>query len=478
MRFSLYQQLILALIIPAFAVIGAMAWVADTFVHQALEEALGARLISAARGVAAVTDPRLLLLERGDDESRTAKNALKKLTALTEAAEIERVVLVRLADQKVLLDTSGALKIGDDWVRASFDKAELDRVAAGQSTSSVLFKGAGDRWYKAGFAAIREPIPDSEEAGPVRAAVVVDAPARFFEAIQDLRVVSIAIAAAGFVALFGLALLSARGVTRPLSALSRAAERIGEGELGAEIPGGGPKETVILSETMQKMARSIFEREEEMQIMLAGIAHEVRNPLGGIELFGGLLKEDLEPSDPRQKHVDKILKQIGVLSGVVNDFLDFARKRPVELVPHDLAELLADVLALTEKDAAAKSVTLSLEAEKPLTAKLDKDALHRAVLNLVKNAIQAVPEGGRVKISAQKQAEFVEIIVADNGPGVPPEARENVFRPFFTTKQKGTGLGLALVKKAVDGHKGSIAIEETPGGGASFRLKLPAPDAP
>jgi signal transduction histidine kinase len=192
-----------------------------------------------------------------------------------------------------------------------------------------------------------------------------------------------------------------------------------------------------------------------------------------MELFGGLLKEDLEESDPRRKHVDKILKQIAVLSGVVNDFLDFARRRPVDIVPHDLAELLAEVVALAEKEAAAKSVALELSCERPLAARIDKDGLHRAMLNLVKNAIQAVPEGGKVAVRARRLEEGLEIAVADNGPGIPREARENVFRPFFTTKQKGTGLGLALVKKAVDSHKGRIEIEDTEGGGATFRILLP-----
>lgn len=470
---SLYQQLILALIVPAFLVLAAMVAVGDGAIRTALEDALGDRLISVARAAAAMTDARILLLDRGDDESRTEKNALRKLSALTEATAIERILIVRLADQKVLLDTKGINKIGDDYVRASFERTELEAVAAGQGTTSVLFKGEGDRWYKSGYAALREPIPDSEEAGPVRAAVIVAAPAQYFDSLQQLRALTVLIAIAGFMALFGLALVSSRGVTQPLYLLSKAAERIGEGELGTEIPGGGPRETVVLSETMQKMARSISLREEELQIMLAGIAHEVRNPLGGIELFGGLLKEDLEESDPRRKHVDKILKQIAVLSGVVNDFLDFARRRPVDIVPHDLAELLAEVVALAEKEAAAKSVALELSCERPLAARIDKDGLHRAMLNLVKNAIQAVPEGGKVAVRARRLEEGLEIAVADNGPGIPLEARENVFRPFFTTKQKGTGLGLALVKKAVDSHKGRIEIEDTEGGGATFRILLP-----
>jgi signal transduction histidine kinase len=282
----------------------------------------------------------------------------------------------------------------------------------------------------------------------------------------------IAIVGVGFVALIALAFVASRGVTTSLSELSHAAERIGAGELGAEVPVGGPREVRVLSETMRTMARSISQREEEMQVMLAGIAHEVRNPLGGIELFGGLLREDLE-GDPRQKHVDRILKEIGVLGGVVSDFLDYARKRPMEKARIDVHELAEEIASVSQREAEAKQVRIGIEVERGLGADLDRDSIRRALLNLVKNAVQAAPENGQVTIRARGAGEAVELQVADDGPGIPPEKRDEVFRPFFTTKQKGTGLGLALVKKAVDAHGGSVRIEDHPGGGALVTLTLP-----
>ena len=158
-RLSLYQQLIVALIVPAFLVIAAMVAVGDGAVRTALEEALGERLISVARAAAAMTDARILLLDRGDDESRTEKNALRKLSALTEATAIERIVIVRLADQKVLLDTKGINKIGDDYVRATFERmaAVVDqqnagdpfyRPMAGNWDSSFAFRAAQDLVFK------------------------------------------------------------------------------------------------------------------------------------------------------------------------------------------------------------------------------------------------------------------------------------------------------------------------------------------
>lgn len=471
---GLRQQLILALVLPAFFVLAGVAYFADDAMSRALDDALGDRLTATARTGATIVDPKVLLLEPGEDDFRVKKTAEKKLQALATAAAVERVLVVRLGSDQVLVDTAGELQVGAEYVRAGFDRAELDAVARGESAASVLFEGPDGRRYKSGYAPLYEEPAEGQERGVVRGAVVVHAPAGFFAALGRVRTVLVVLAIIGFGTLLLLANASARGVTAPLAALSEAAARIGEGQLDTPIPGGGPSEAMVLSDTMRSMAKAIAHREEELQVMLAGIAHEVRNPLSGIELFGGLLKEDLEEGDPRRRSVDKILKQIGVLSGVVNDFLDFARKRPLDRRPLDLGELLEELSGVLRSEADAKAVALTVEAPRGLVCLIDRDPVQRAFLNLAKNAIQAAPHGGHVQLRAARLGAQVEVRVVDDGPGVPEAAREDVFRPFFTTKQKGTGLGLALVKKAIDAHGGGLAIEDTPGGGATFVVRLPS----
>jgi len=468
-RWGLRAQLIFAVVVPAFAVLAGVAYFADAAMRDALEDALGAQLTATAEAAGTIVDPKVLLLERGDDDLRVKKSAEKKLQLLAVGSKVERILVVRFgAGSEVLLDTQGELVIGAEYIRAAFDLAELEAVGRGESAASALFRGPDERWYKSGYA----PLYNESDPPKVEAAIVVHAPASFFTILGRVRGILVALAALGFAVLLVLAALSARAVTEPLSALSRAAERIGKGELDAPIPSGGPAEAEVLSETMRSMARSIAQREEEMQVMLAGIAHEVRNPLSGIELFGGLLREDLEEGDPRRRSVDKILKQIGVLSGVVNDFLDYVRKRALDRRPLDVHEVLHEIAGLLASDAEKKTIAVRVDAEKGLIASLDRDPICRALLNLARNAIQAVPEGGHVTLVARAAQQSVEVRIVDDGPGIAKESREDVFRPFFTTKQKGTGLGLALVKKTVDAHGGTIAIEETPGGGATFVLSF------
>ena len=275
----------------------------------------------------------------------------------------------------------------------------------------------------------------------------------------------------GLLLLLAAALYSARRVAIPLAELSEAAKRVGTGDLKAEIPLGGPQEALVLGQTMRQMTASLGARDEEMQMMLAGIAHEVRNPRGGIELFGGLLKEDLE-GDPRQKHVQKILRELGTLSRVVNDFLDFARHHEPERRSLPLFDIAFEIAALSEPDADAAKVTLKLDIPKDLEVNADPEALKRALLNLVRNGLQAAES--KVVLSATKNDGEVVISVDDDGPGVPEEKRAEIFTPFFTTKQKGTGLGLALVDKTLRQHGGSVEVTESEGGGARFLLRIPA----
>jgi signal transduction histidine kinase len=334
----------------------------------------------------------------------------------------------------------------------------------------VLFEGTDGRPYKTGYAPLRD------ENGGISAYAGVNARASFYDSIHELRTTMAVIAIFGTLLLMAFASLSARRVSVPLSRLSEAASRIGEGKLDTEIPPGEgtTAESEILASTMRSMARSLAVRDEEMQLMLAGIAHEVRNPLGGIELFGGLLKEDLEATDPRRKHVEKILKELGTLSRVVNDFLDFARRSHVEPRDSDVHDLLAEVVSISERDAASGDVRLELDAEKNLSARIDPEAVKRAVLNLVRNAIQASPKGGRVKVSGRRNGTGELVVeVLDQGPGIPENKRKEIFTPFYTTKQKGTGLGLALVRKTVEAHRGRIRVEDGEGGGARFVIELP-----
>jgi len=469
---SLLIRLLIAYLLPTLALFALFGWLAHRAAERSLEESLGARLVGVAQVTASQLRPEaVLFLSPGDDDSRTAKRLRHKLEQVRQRTRVARIFLLD-RNLRSRSDTDPAVKIGDRHYHAEADRTELRRLFRwGEGVSSVLFSGSRGQLYKTGYA----PVLDGQRAV---AAVGVDGSAEYFSVLARLRR-ALLLGGAGIALLVMLAsVLVARRITRPLRALAREAARIGAGDLERPVEAQSRDEVGLLARTMNEMRQGLHERDTQMQMMLSGIAHEVRNPLGGIELFSGLLREELEESGDKEKleHVVRIERELGHLKKVVADFLDYARRSKPTLARVNLAELIADLAELLSKDAAEREVELVAERSGPVWARCDTDQVRRVLLNLTRNALQATDPGGRVTLSCEGDAHDARCAVRDTGRGLEPEALEQIFKPFYTTREKGTGLGLAFVKKIVDEHGGTLEVESAPGEGTLFRVTLPAAD--
>lgn len=211
-------------------------------------------------------------------------------------------------------------------------------------------------------------------------------------------------------------------------------------------------------------------------MMLSGIAHEVRNPLGGIELFSGLLREELGQDAAKLAHLQRIERELTALKKVVGDFLDFARQTPLSLVPlADPRQLLLEAAEVLQGAATERQIQLKVSAPTPqnLPIIVDAEQIRRALINLAQNAIQAAAPGSEVLLSAYQQDQKVILEVQDQGCGISTEEQQKIFVPFYTTKQTGTGLGLPLARKIVEEHGGTLTVRSEPGRGANFYIALP-----
>jgi signal transduction histidine kinase len=230
----------------------------------------------------------------------------------------------------------------------------------------------------------------------------------------------------------------------------------------------------LLAQTLNDMRRSIQLRDQNLQLMLSGIAHEVRNPLTGMTLFVGLLKEEQGLSQTALGHVERIDKEISSLGQVVNDFLDFARKKPLDLQVVSPEAELGQIQGLMVFDFAQANVALCIEVAPTLEKVVwDREKMRRAILNLLRNAVQASSPGTRVTLALGQQGSEWVLSVTDEGSGIERADQEKVFEPFFTTRQQGTGLGLSLVRKIVEAHAGRILLSSEPGKGTVFAIHLP-----
>ncbi len=221
------------------------------------------------------------------------------------------------------------------------------------------------------------------------------------------------------------------------------------------------------------MREQLRARDERLQMMLAGIAHEVRNPLGGMELFAGLLREELAGDVEKLAHVARIERELGHLKAVVGDFLEYARRPRLEQRPADAAAIAREVGEVLGPDAQRAQVALAVEAPGPAPLCCDAQQVRRALLNLGKNALQACAPGARVTITCAASDDRVRLAVRDTGCGIPGDELGSIFTPFFTTREKGTGLGLAFVAEIARDHGGAVKVDSTVGAGSEFALEFP-----
>jgi signal transduction histidine kinase len=228
------------------------------------------------------------------------------------------------------------------------------------------------------------------------------------------------------------------------------------------------------------MAQDPADEPDLIETLAAGVAHEVRNPLNSVQINLGIIERELADLVPdHEAHVFVVLRKIAGeikrLDDFVSEFLRFARPPRLKLERLPIRSLLSDLAAFIAPECSKKGVGLSLELAGPETVLVDGFQLKQAVLNLVLNALQATGPRGRVVIRTWADPRGFAVAVGDDGEGMAPEIRDKAFKPFFTTREGGTGLGLPLVRRIVEQHGGTVEVTSAPGEGTTVTLLLPAP---
>jgi signal transduction histidine kinase len=209
--------------------------------------------------------------------------------------------------------------------------------------------------------------------------------------------------------------------------------------------------------------------------LTSGVGHEVKNPINAIVVHLELLKSKLgDASAPAVRHLEVIDAEIHRLDRVVQTLVDFSRPVELQLREQDLRSVIGDVLALAADELVTHKVTLeSRLPSTPLIANIDADLLKQAVLNVIQNGAQAMPQGGRLEVFLDEDGMAAVLRVADQGPGIPDDVREKIFDLYFTTKSGGSGIGLAMTYRILQLHHGSVEVQSKSGQGAEFLLRIP-----
>jgi two-component system CheB/CheR fusion protein len=206
--------------------------------------------------------------------------------------------------------------------------------------------------------------------------------------------------------------------------------------------------------------------------LAAVVAHEVRNPLAGVKGAIQILISRRTGDDLELPVMRDIVARIDSLSELINDLMLFARPRAPRLHATDLRALVNDAITIVRRDPDAEHIEITVDGAE-MTAAVDAEMIRASVLNLLLNAVQAMAGSGRIAVALRRRNTTAEIGVRDSGPGIPPDIRDQVLEPFFTTKARGGGLGLAITKRTAEMHGGALTLDCPPGGGTIVTLSLP-----
>lgn len=277
----------------------------------------------------------------------------------------------------------------------------------------------------------------------------------------------------------------------PITKISEAFQKVGEGDLSPHLVAAGSGEVGALAHGFNLMVEKLKEiRALEIELhkretaaavgqLAAGVAHDVKNPLNTIGLTLSHLSEkigrDEDVDRPRvKKLLENIRDEVRRLNNLVNNFLSYARNENLAKKRGDINETLLELTDLFESEAAAKKVVFETELDPDLPAIMfDGETIKSALSNVLVNALQFAPDGSAVRIETQKLGNGIAIRISDRGPGIGAENLEAIFQPYFTTRDTGTGLGLAITNKIVNAHGGQISVDSRPGDGTCFTIRLP-----
>jgi len=281
-------------------------------------------------------------------------------------------------------------------------------------------------------------------------------------------------------------------IQRPMVELQDKIARLGEGDLDVSVNFSRRNDEIgDLGRNFNHMVQQLRESREEIERLhrtqmsraehlatlgelAAGLAHEIRNPLAGIAGVIEIVGRDLPPTSPARAVIKDVRLEVTQINRILTDLLQTARPHPPQVRPTDLNTTVEHAVMLARQQVLSKPIKIELEKDPQLpNVEHDSDQLHQVMLNLLLNAVQAIDATGKIRVVLAAKKENALISVSDSGRGISPEHLPFIFRPFYTTKGNGTGLGLSLARRIVEDHRGKIEVESEPGKGSEFLITLP-----
>ncbi len=321
--------------------------------------------------------------------------------------------------------------------------------------------------------------------------VAVNSRRALVELQQHIRAIAYVVAGIGILLTIVASLWITSRLTRPIERLAEAAGEVAAGNWDTQVEVDSPDEVGALASSFNEMTRQLSEQRERLvqservaawRELARRLAHELKNPLFPLQLTVENLARarKLPPAEFDEvfdESVQTLSGEVANLKNVIARFSDFSKMPKPQLQEVNAVEALQGVAALYEPVLEQHQPPILLQwtpSSEPVMISADPELLHRALSNLVLNSMDAMPNGGTLRLGLARKDDFAEITVSDTGMGMTAEECERLFTPYYTTKKNGTGLGLAIVQSVISDHQGTIRVRSEPGSGSTFVIDLPA----
>jgi len=423
------------------------------YTRSALEDELDQHLVTILRMVSANIDRELISLLAAEPDLNRVRQAVELNLANQVVEGIRGVALYRAGRQ---LAYTGALPI---------EKAQILTTgnAAGQPVISDLYRIDDSGYIKSGTIDII--LADQQ----ITIAVWVGAD--FMTFVDQLIGSLFWIFILTIIAAISLAFIFSRSLIRPVIRLADYTEAISKNIYTEPVYLNRRDELGTLNTALVDMHHEIRNNEQQNKELLSSIAHEIKNPLGGIEIYTGLLEEELPDNADHKEYLSKIISELQNLKRIILEYLDYARPPKSNLQYQKIDTIISDAVSILKPELEMKNIHCNIVGEGQVVT--DESKMRRVLVNLLKNSIEAVERDGQIDISIDEDSENVKIAIRDDGEGIAEAAKAKIFQPHYSTRDRGYGLGLAIVSTIIDELNGTIVVKSEINQGAEFLITLP-----
>jgi len=421
--------------------------VSNFYIKEMLTNQISDQMKDMARYMIKKFDRRYLKSLKFGPPAESFKNYFTTFSDLNKDHENNAEVFIFNKNLRVIIHNNSLVEYQSTDPFLTIHNNLIANIKEGKVVTSLPFKTKKNKWYLWAFYKFDGNFYFAYKAETRRFSELD----KFTTYINYFAVMSIIIISV-------IAVFLSKSITKPINKLVDYSLAVGEGIVTSTIPKGLKGELKILGDALDKMHKGLLNSQNEKEKILAQIAHEIRNPLGGMELLASLVKEQLSEDGKNINYLDSILKEIFRLKSLITSFLNYSKPVPANFEWIFVDNVMADLSSFIKNKTTDRKIKFCYKSE---IDKIYFDPVHmkQILINLISNSIEAIEKEGLIFLELKKEETHWKLKISDTGKGIPESNFDNLFVPFFTTKKDGTGLGLAICKKLCQENKAEIFVD-------------------